>query len=90
MTIGTLERYKGHLLNWYDIETLTPLEPRYVSMVDSGNLLASLWALEHGLNEMMGEPILDARPLPACGTPPRSYTNRHTGRRYRLRYPRPR
>jgi cyclic beta-1,2-glucan synthetase len=60
-TIGKLERYKGHLLNWYDIETLTPLEPRYVSMVDSGNLLASLWALEHGLDELMQGPILDTK-----------------------------
>jgi cyclic beta-1,2-glucan synthetase len=60
-TIGRLERYKGHLLNWYDIETLNPLEPRYVSMVDSGNLLASLWAVEHGLDEMMDGPILDAK-----------------------------
>jgi cyclic beta-1,2-glucan synthetase len=60
-TIGKLERYKGHLLNWYDIETLTPLEPRYVSMVDSGNLLASLWALEHGLDELMRGSILDAK-----------------------------
>ncbi len=38
-TIARLERYEGHLLNWYDIQTLKPLEPRYVSTVDSGNLL---------------------------------------------------
>ncbi len=31
-TIGRLERCQGHLLNWYDIRTLAPLEPRYVSM----------------------------------------------------------
>jgi len=40
-TIGKLERYEGHLLNWYDVKTLTPLEPRYVSAVDSGNLLGA-------------------------------------------------
>ena len=33
----------GHLLNWYDTRTLEPLPPRFVSSVDSGNLLASLW-----------------------------------------------
>ncbi len=60
-TIGKLDRYEGHLLNWYDIETLTPLEPRYVSMVDSGNLLGALWALEHGLDELMQGPMLDAK-----------------------------
>jgi cyclic beta-1,2-glucan synthetase len=60
-TIGKLERYEGHLLNWYDIQTLTPLEPRYVSAVDSGNLLGALWALEHGLDELLQTPILDGR-----------------------------
>ncbi|MFN2274801.1 MAG: GH36-type glycosyl hydrolase domain-containing protein [Anaerolineales bacterium] len=58
-TIGKLERHEGHLLNWYDIKTLTPLEPRYVSMVDSGNLLGCLWALEQGLDELIRTPVLD-------------------------------
>jgi cyclic beta-1,2-glucan synthetase len=60
-TIGKLERYEGHLLNWYDIQTLTPLEPRYVSAVDSGNLLGALWALEHGLDELIQTPVLDVK-----------------------------
>ena len=46
----SLERFEGHLLNWYDISTLEPLRPRYVSTVDSGNLLASLWTLESQLS----------------------------------------
>ncbi len=60
-TLGRLERYKGHLLNWYDIEALTPLEPRYVSSVDSGNLLGALWALERGLDELIRAPLLDGK-----------------------------
>jgi len=60
-TIGRLERYEGHLLNWYDIKTLAPLEPRYVSSVDSGNLLGALWVLEHGLDELIEGPVLDGR-----------------------------
>ncbi len=32
------ERLHGHFYNWYDTSTLTPLYPRYVSTVDSGNL----------------------------------------------------
>ncbi len=60
-TIGKLERHEGHLLNWYDVRTLKPLEPRYVSTVDSGNLLGALWALEHGLKELYGKPLLDHR-----------------------------
>ena len=64
-SIGQLERFEGHLLNWYDIGTLEPLHPRYVSTVDSGNLLASLWALEAGLRELVSRPVLDAVAL--CG-----------------------
>jgi cyclic beta-1,2-glucan synthetase len=60
-TIGKLERYEGHLLNWYDTQTLTPLEPRYVSAVDSGNLLGALWSLEHGLDELIQTPVLDVK-----------------------------
>ncbi|MFZ1946896.1 MAG: glycosyl transferase, partial [bacterium] len=60
-TLGKLERYEGHLLNWYDMETLSPLEPRYVSTVDSGNLLGALWCLEQGLEEIVRDPILDLR-----------------------------
>ncbi len=60
-TIGRLERYQGHLLNWYDIQTLTPLEPRYVSTVDSGNLLGALWALRQGLDELVHDPLIDGK-----------------------------
>jgi cyclic beta-1,2-glucan synthetase len=45
-TIQCLPRYRGHLLNWYDSTTLQPLEPRFVSTVDSGNLAAALWTLK--------------------------------------------
>ena len=44
-TAGTLERmdkWKGHIYNWVDIDTLETLRPRYVSAVDSGNLAAAL------------------------------------------------
>jgi cyclic beta-1,2-glucan synthetase len=60
-TVHKLERYEGHLVNWYDIETLAPLEPRYVSTVDSGNLLGALFCLEHGLEELFRVPIIDLR-----------------------------
>lgn len=60
-TINKLERYEGHLLNWYDVQTLSPLEPRYVSAVDSGNLLGALWTLEKGLDELIRGPVLDGK-----------------------------
>ena len=37
-----MEKWRGQLYNWYDIDTLAPLRPRYVSSVDSGNLAAAL------------------------------------------------
>jgi hypothetical protein len=45
-TLTALPKHRGHLLNWYDIEALEPLEPRFVSTVDSGNLAACLWTLK--------------------------------------------
>ena len=60
-SIAKLEKFEGHLLNWYDIQTLAPLEPRYVSTVDSGNLLAAFYSLDSGLTELARNPILDGR-----------------------------
>lgn len=60
-TIGKLERHEGHLLNWYDIGTLAPLKPRYVSTVDSGNLLGSLWTMDQGLLSLLHAPLLDVK-----------------------------
>lgn len=53
-TLGRLERVRGHFLNWYDTRTLRPLRPRYVSAVDSGNLLAALLTLRQALLELPG------------------------------------
>src|SRR4029079_2666324 len=44
-----LSRYRGHLFNWYDTQTLLPLAPLYVSTVDSGNLLGYLLTLRAAL-----------------------------------------
>jgi cyclic beta-1,2-glucan synthetase len=41
-TLGQLELYRGHFYNWYDTVRLQPLEPKYVSSVDSGNLAGHL------------------------------------------------
>jgi cellobiose phosphorylase len=57
-TLDTLEHFEGHLLNWYDIGTLAPLYPRYVSTVDSGNLLASLWTAAQGYQELLNRPLI--------------------------------
>ncbi len=44
-------------MNWYDTKTLAPLPPRYISTVDSGNLLGCLLTLKQGLQEKIDEPI---------------------------------
>lgn len=48
-TVEGLEKWRGHLYNWYDTGSLRPLHPRYVSTVDSGNLRGCLIALREGL-----------------------------------------
>jgi cellobiose phosphorylase len=53
-----LERYKGHFYNWYDTLSLLPMQPRYVSTVDSGNLAGHLLTLRQGLLSLNNQPIL--------------------------------
>ena len=62
-TVSRLERFEGHLFNWYELSTLKPLQPRYVSTVDSGNFLASLWTFETSCNELAARPLLDTGAL---------------------------
>lgn len=50
-TVQSLPKWKGHLYNWYHIGTLQPLQPFFISTVDSGNLCACLIALSQGLKE---------------------------------------
>ena len=63
-TLGTLETYdrlekqRGHIYNWYDIETLKPILPFTVSAVDSGNLAASLYTLHTGALDLLKRPLL--------------------------------
>lgn len=56
-TMHRLERYRGHLYNWYDTSTLLPLRPLYVSTVDSGNLAGHLLTLSAGLEELLDQKI---------------------------------
>jgi hypothetical protein len=60
-----LERYEGHLFNWYDTQQLAPLAPRYVSTVDSGNLACALVALAEGLCGVADAPLPTPR-VAAC------------------------
>ncbi len=48
-TVANLEKWHGHLLNWYDTQSAAPLSPRYVSTVDSGHFVAYLMVVRQGL-----------------------------------------
>ena len=41
-TVDKMQRWHGHLYNWYRTDTLEVMSPRYVSTVDSGNFCACL------------------------------------------------
>jgi cyclic beta-1,2-glucan synthetase len=56
-TMGGLQRFRGHFYNWYDTSDLRPLDPRYVSTVDSGNLAGHLIALANACREWRRRPV---------------------------------
>jgi cyclic beta-1,2-glucan synthetase len=60
-SMDRLERFRGHLYNWYDTQDLRALEPKYVSSVDSGNLAGHLIALGNACREMAAGPAFPER-----------------------------
>ncbi|MCX7841464.1 MAG: glycosyl transferase [Clostridia bacterium] len=58
-TIEKMEKWNGHLYNWYDTRTLRTLRPRYISTVDSGNFVCYLVTLIQGLGEYLERPLID-------------------------------
>jgi cellobiose phosphorylase len=60
-TMEALERHRGHFYNWYDTQSLKPLQPTYISTVDSGNLAGHLLTLRPGLLALLDHKILGAR-----------------------------
>jgi cyclic beta-1,2-glucan synthetase len=57
-TMQSLERCHGHFFNWYDTRDLHPLEPKYISAVDSGNLAGHLIALGSACRQMITGPLV--------------------------------
>ncbi|HMF79249.1 MAG TPA: glucoamylase family protein, partial [Bryobacteraceae bacterium] len=57
-TLESMERHRGHFYNWYDTQTLRPLDPRYISTVDSGNLAGHLLTLRQGLADLADHRII--------------------------------
>ena len=48
-TILKLQKWNGHLYNWYNTSTLEPLIPRYISTVDNGNFIGYLYTAKQFL-----------------------------------------
>ena len=59
-TISNLPKWNGHLYNWYNLDNLQPLIPRYISSVDSGNLVGYLFTLKQFLLEHIQENNVEA------------------------------
>ena len=51
-SLVTLQRHRGHFLNWYDTASGAPLLPMYVSTVDSGNLSGHLLTVAEACREL--------------------------------------
>jgi cyclic beta-1,2-glucan synthetase len=62
-TMNRLARFRGHFYNWYDTRDLRPLDPQYISSVDSGNLAGHLIALANACREWAAQPLTDERRL---------------------------
>ncbi|RSL16545.1 putative glucoamylase [Edaphobacter aggregans] len=60
-TYDSLEKHRGHIYNWYDIESLRPIAPFTISAVDSGNLAASLYTVHAGALDLLKRPLLHAQ-----------------------------
>lgn len=60
-TISKLQKYNGHLYNWYSTQSLEPLLPHYVSTVDSGNLVGHLLTLKQGILNIAEQRITGRR-----------------------------
>ncbi|UYF99008.1 GH36-type glycosyl hydrolase domain-containing protein [Halomonas sp. GD1P12] len=62
-TMRRLPRYNGHFYNWYATRDLRPLEPIYISSVDSGNLAGHLIALANACETWLpARALADLRP----------------------------
>ena len=55
--LARLARFRGHFYNWYDLQSLMPLEPAYISTVDSGNFAGHLIALRQVCQALAGAPV---------------------------------
>lgn len=58
-TINKMDKWEGHLYNWYGTLDLKPLRPYFISTVDSGNFVAYLIVLKEGIKEYLNRPFFE-------------------------------
>jgi cyclic beta-1,2-glucan synthetase len=62
-TLAAMTRHRGHFYNWYDTQDLRPLDPPYVSSVDSGNLAGHLIAVANACRDWRSQRLSDLQRL---------------------------
>ena len=62
-TVGRMQKFRGHLFNWYDTRDLRPLDPPYISSVDSGNLAGHLISIANACRDWLDRPATLERQL---------------------------
>ncbi|AWZ47783.1 cyclic beta 1-2 glucan synthetase [Clostridiaceae bacterium 14S0207] len=63
-----LDKFHGHLYNWYNTKTKEPLYPRFVSTVDSGNLVGYYWLCGKTLEDRIKEPLISSKIIQGLNT----------------------
>ena len=59
-TVDSLEKWNGHLYNWYDTKTKIPLTPRYISTVDSGNFTGYLYVIKSFVQNIFNDDLKES------------------------------
>lgn len=58
-TVMRLEKWNGHLYNWYGVSTLKALPNFFISTCDSGNFVACLYAVKGYLGDLNDETVVN-------------------------------
>ena len=85
-SIERLPKHEGHLLNWYQTETLEVLQPAYVSTVDSGNLAGHLLAVAGACNTLARQADSTAEQTKALAVIAAQCTQLCMGMNFRMLY----
>ena len=57
-TVDLLDKWHGHLYNWYEIPSKKVMYPGFVSTIDSGNFVSSLIVVREFMNQFAEEKIV--------------------------------